>query len=605
MNKYWEGRGVPWDYDPGPQADRQWARLFAETPNYRGLGKAVLNREAFRWHFGPMFYRGRLQDNAVKVMVIGQEGAQDESLAHRSFTGGTGARMQYFLSYMGITHSYLFLNTFVYPIFGQYTEDLHWLAQDADSPIAQHRHEIFNYVLERNDVQLIIAVGRAAKESVVTWVESRGGNCPQGPQDVSSCSGAALDPHTRLIGVLHPGGAGQGGSVTAIIADFKRALATIKQWMDADPTWLPPDADGQRMFAQPYKYRSAPIPFQDFPYGIPLRLGYGATSSNRKDNQRSIQIFSKAGAYNAQGAKLAYSDTADGSQEGYAGDPQDVPYEPPKANFQDFDAGPGQDFARLLMGGEAGFEWPDFQALGASAHASFGTGTIYRGRPGQANVLILADQQSQDDLFTGRALTGESGQHLQAFLESIGIRRAYVILRVLPIDTLDLSSNQLQTLVNHPQVQRVYQAIVDRVRSKSAGLGLVLTFGPQSRALLQNLTSGNLPRQSLKAWKEPGSLPDWQGHLPAIHQINYPREIPNPSFAYDGHRGQIPRFDLPNGTPRWWGSSGDRARQATDLNTHNPSPDYYKLFLPKWVYNLQPRPLSASEQAAVNHAPHP
>ena len=68
-----------------------------------------------------MFYRGRLTDNTARVLVIGQEGAQDESLGHRSFVGGTGARMQHFLRHIGITQSYLFLNTFVYPIFGQYT----------------------------------------------------------------------------------------------------------------------------------------------------------------------------------------------------------------------------------------------------------------------------------------------------------------------------------------------------------------------------------------------------------------------------------------------------------------------------------------------------
>jgi uracil-DNA glycosylase len=69
------------------------------------LGLAVLGKEKFRWHFGPMFYRGRLGDNQVKVLVIGQEGAQDESLAQRSFTGGTGARMQHFLHHIGITRS--------------------------------------------------------------------------------------------------------------------------------------------------------------------------------------------------------------------------------------------------------------------------------------------------------------------------------------------------------------------------------------------------------------------------------------------------------------------------------------------------------------------
>jgi hypothetical protein len=98
VNTLWDGRGVPWEHDAGPPRNRSWGRLFAETPNYRGLGHAVTNRNAFRWHFGPMFYRGRLGDRQVKVLIVGQEGAQDESLSHRSFTGGTGGRMQHLLN---------------------------------------------------------------------------------------------------------------------------------------------------------------------------------------------------------------------------------------------------------------------------------------------------------------------------------------------------------------------------------------------------------------------------------------------------------------------------------------------------------------------------
>ena len=81
-------RGDPWEHDPGPTPASGWAALFAETPNYRGLGHAVLGRK-FRWEHGPMFFRGRL-DGSAKVVLVGQEGAQDESLSHRSFTGGTG-----------------------------------------------------------------------------------------------------------------------------------------------------------------------------------------------------------------------------------------------------------------------------------------------------------------------------------------------------------------------------------------------------------------------------------------------------------------------------------------------------------------------------------
>src|SRR5881397_59032 len=156
--QYWEDRGSPWEYDPGPSKNRSWSRLFAETPNYRGFGIAMSGNEEFRWHFGPMFYRGRLGDQQVKVLVVGQEGAQDESLSHRSFTGGTGARLQYLLQFLGFDRSYLFLNSFVYPIFGQYTQDLRPLAQDPRSPIAAHRNRIFDKAVLDGDVRLVIAV---------------------------------------------------------------------------------------------------------------------------------------------------------------------------------------------------------------------------------------------------------------------------------------------------------------------------------------------------------------------------------------------------------------------------------------------------------------
>ena len=591
MNPYWKDRGFPWEYDPGPPPESRWPGLFAATPNYRALGRQRVGREIFRWYFGPMFYRGRLSDGSVRVVVIGQEGAQDEALAHRSFTGGTGSRMQHFLSWIGISESYLFLNTFVYPIFGQYSESLRWLAQDADSPIVGHRHDIFSYVVERNDVRLIVAVGNAAKESVVTWVESRGGTCPAGPSDVSLCSGGVLDAGTRIVGVMHPGASGQGGSTGRIIASFKEALAKIKAWTEEDPQWLPPDPGAMRMLDRPFKYRSAPIPFRDLAYGRPLCLGSGGTNSNRKDGQRSVQIFSENGRYDNKGVRLRYSDGAAGTSEGYAEEPGDVPYEPPKKLYLEYDRGPGERFARLFMGGEPGLEWPDFNALGATAHPSFGTGPIYRGRPDRASVLVLADQQCHDDLFTGRALTGESGQHLQAYLVSMGILESYVIIRVLPVDTLDLAAAAVRSIVTHPRTLAVYQAMVDRIFAGNDGVGLVLTVGPQARALSEYLSMPDRPLASLKAWKQEGALRDWQEKLVEIGEIPYRKDVVAPSLTYGGRRGQIPRFDLPYGTLRWYGTSGDRARRPVEEAAGRPSPDYGKVFVPDWVAKLDPLPL--------------
>ena len=435
-NDYWDERGAPWEYDPGPPKNRSWARLFAKTPNYRALGKAVTGREEFRWHFGPMFYRGRLGDNQVKVLIVGQEGAQDESLSHRSFTGGTGGRMQNLLNHLGICRSYLFMNTFVYPIFGQYDGDNAVLAQHPESPIRIHREEIFDYVVARNDdLHLVIAVGSAAKESVASWIRSNGGTAD--PSKLHLAETSVIAPKLRAVGVLHPGGASKGGAVTRIRKSFIDAIKQVERWAAADQGWLPVDPDGVRAPAGDYKYTSDPIPFRDFPFGTNWRLGRKATSSNRKDRQRSIQLFAEGGRYGNDGHRLRYSHDLDGTDEGYTAAPEDLAYEPPKDRYRDYDKGPDATFARLLQGGRSGLEWPDFTHFGLAANPSLGLGSIYRGRLRRPSILVLADQQSHDDLFTGRALTGDAGQHLQAFLAAAGITRRYGILRVLPIDTLD------------------------------------------------------------------------------------------------------------------------------------------------------------------------
>jgi hypothetical protein len=62
----------------------------------------------------------------------------------------------------------------------------------------------------------------------------------------------------------------------------------------------------------------------------------------------------------------------------------------------------------------------------------------------------------------------------------------------------------------------------------------------------------------------------------------------------------VPRTDLPYGTPRWVGTSGDRAVRPKDTTLGKPSPDYLKLFLPSWVAALGAAPLSPAEQAAAD-----
>lgn len=590
-NEYWADRGDPWEYDPGPPRNRSWPRFFAATPNYRAIGVDLLGREAFRWHFGPMFYRGRLRDGRVKVLVIGQEGAQDESLSHRSFTGGTGARMQYLLKHIGITRSYLFLNTFVYPIFGQYNDSLRALAQDPRSPIVAHRHDIFDYAMVRNDIRLVIAVGRAAKETVATWIKAHGGAAQ--PSRLHRADTGTLGPNLKVVGVLHPGGASRGGSVATIISDFKAAIGRIERWAAADPGWLSVDDDGHRLPAAEYRYRSAPIPFRDLPFGSPWRLGRGGTSSNRSRDQRSIQIFSADGKYNGRGHVLRYAGDASGSDEGYAASPEDLAYEPPKDDYREFDAGPGRSFARLLQGGAAGLDWPDFTALGLRCHPSFGYGPVYRGRLRRPSLLVIADQQSHDDQFTGRALTGEGGQHLQAFLTAAGVDRRYGIVRVLPVDTLNEGSADVRAVIDHSATVALHQTVLRRSRPQ-----VILAVGANAGRLLGHLDTGNTPVARMKAFTQRRSAADWRQALGELQSMRYGKDISRPTFAYDGERQQIPRRDLPFGTLRWQGTSGDRVLRA--LRSGRPSPDYFKLVMPRWAFDLDPKPLTSRQRRRLD-----
>ena len=225
--KYDLRRGSPAEYDAGAPTDSKWIELYGSTPNYRSFGVEILGGqpkfdEKFRWVFGPMWYRGRLTPESVKVFVVGQEGAQDENVSNRAFTGSTGTRVQKFLNHLGVYQSYLFMNTFVYTINGQLEDapEFKWIEQGEGSPVVTYRHKLFDYMLETNSqtVALFMGVGRGGKSSLATWINSRGGKC-NAAADLRNCDTSGMTEWFKknknieiknkvlAVGVPHPGGA--------------------------------------------------------------------------------------------------------------------------------------------------------------------------------------------------------------------------------------------------------------------------------------------------------------------------------------------------------------------------------------------------------------
>ena len=101
---------------------REFDRGYYRQP-YRGLvgdfpDESVYPLDSFRVEWGPVFHRGRL-DGSARVLVIGQDPATHEAIARRILVGEAGQRAQGFLTRLGIERSYVFINTFLYSVYGQ------------------------------------------------------------------------------------------------------------------------------------------------------------------------------------------------------------------------------------------------------------------------------------------------------------------------------------------------------------------------------------------------------------------------------------------------------------------------------------------------------
>lgn len=632
-----EKRGRLHEYDAGAPKDTKWADLFADTPNYRAFGKAIIGGygEKFRWNMGPMWYRGRLGKNQVKIFVIGQEGAQDENVSNRSFTGSTGTRMQKFINYFGINKSYLYMNTFVYTITGQYSlfgEDqndeakvlqnqrLLWLAQNEDSIVVKHRHELFDYMLENNkdSLAVVIGVGTAGKESAATWARHHGINCWASTLTRSQCYGTegALKG-VLIIGLPHPGAAsernGGEGAMGNLTRSFNDKARIVKEYIESGKVDLPEDQDAYREFYRDFRYGYAPIPHRDFPFGTNWRMGSWGTTSNRR-GAHTIQIFSDDGCYNntctdfATGKETVHNVKYNDPKDLISSAPkemmsEDVPFESPKNKELRyvFDEGPGE-FSEQLVNF---FTEVDYQALGAISHSSFGHTGIYRGRLNSAKVLVIADQFSHDDLFSGRALTGAAGQYFQNYLNAIGATDSYAIIRTLPVDTLGLSGEALDKIMFDEKVSQLREAIIDNVIEKSS-TKVIVTLGDNARKVVTKFIEKNntlkIPVINLDA--PVGSyLANWKAGLDVFKSLNITIDKPATNTVTSEIQ-IIPRKDLPAYTRFWMGTSGDRAARAFEKVAEKdvPNGNYYKIYAPRWSnrWKANVSDLNAKEVESVN-----
>ena len=209
--------------------------------------------KAFRLEWGPIFHRGRL-DGSAKLIVLGQDPAVAETVTRRILVGVAGQRTQGLLARIGLTRSYVLVNTFLYSVYGQGGGNAHI----GDEAIAEYRNSWLNRLVAHNDVAAIITLGSLAATAYKQWRKTADG---------AAYSGL----HAELLHPTYPESASAAGQIT--LAEATKRL--LDNWNAALPGLVAaiqhPDVPAP---ATPYGTSFIdsdlpPIPPDDLPPGIP------------------------------------------------------------------------------------------------------------------------------------------------------------------------------------------------------------------------------------------------------------------------------------------------------------------------------------------------
>jgi hypothetical protein len=149
-------------FDPGPVAE-PFASLIASYP-----GPEVYPADSFRVEWGPIFHRGRL-DSSARVLVIGQDPAQSESIVRRILVGEAGHRTQGLLAKLGIDSSYVMVNTFLYSVYGQQGGQQH----AGDHAIIDYRNQWLTAIFDTSQIEAVIALGQLADDAWSRWPDRK------------------------------------------------------------------------------------------------------------------------------------------------------------------------------------------------------------------------------------------------------------------------------------------------------------------------------------------------------------------------------------------------------------------------------------------------
>jgi uracil-DNA glycosylase len=211
----------------------------------------VFRPRDFRTEWGPVFHRGRL-DGSARLLVIGQDPAQHEVIARRTLVGGAGHRLQGFIEKLGLTRSYVMVNTYVYSVYGQGGGNRH----KKTVPITVYRNRWFDALLP-GSVQGVVALGQLAHWAWQAWRATPSG---AGFTGVYVAVTHPTQPESSSKGVK----AKRDAAITKMLQGWNAALALLQ------PVVTPDRPQPLVRYGPAFTAADLPnIPQQDLPAGSP------------------------------------------------------------------------------------------------------------------------------------------------------------------------------------------------------------------------------------------------------------------------------------------------------------------------------------------------
>jgi hypothetical protein len=265
------------EFDPG-YGDAPFRNLVQDYP-----GPDVYDPTGFRTEWGPIFHRGRL-DGSARFLFIGQDPAQTESITRRILCGTAGQRFQGFMARLGITRSYVGINTFLYSVYGQFAGE----HNIDDKAITDYRNEWLDAICTTSQIDAVVGLGHLAQQAHDTWAQ-----------------GTTITPQPAFVHMLHPtfpDSASASGQVTKKEA-MKRLCDDWNRALDQLAGVVTPDRQvklahyGDALTAADL----ADIPERDLPAGLPswMRLETGwakRTGTTAASKRATITIKAPATA---------------------------------------------------------------------------------------------------------------------------------------------------------------------------------------------------------------------------------------------------------------------------------------------------------------------